>query len=114
MNQLESKQSWPQLAESPRQLAYLEAHFTNAAAPLSRTLLEAVDASHFSLGAWVEALLVLSQWLEARGLVLCIEDQLAYTECACAAAGAGASLSDLPSLVQDLLQAYGCERAVKK
>lgn len=114
MNQFESEQFWQQLVVSPRQLAYLEVHFTNAAEPLSRSLLEAVDASHFSLGDWVEALLVISQWLEAHDLALSIEDQLAYTECACAAAGAGATLSDLPSLVLDLLQAYGCERAVKK
>ena len=114
MNQLESKQFWQQQVHSPRHLAYLEAHFINAGEPLSRALLEGVDASHFSVGDWVEALLVMSQWLEAHGLALPMEDQVGYLECACAAAGAGATFSDLPSLVQDLLQAYGCERAVEK
>lgn len=114
MHQPELAHTWQQLVDAPHQLAYLETHFSNPAEPLSRSLREAVDASHFSLAQWVEAFLVLGQWLHDRGLMLPIEDQLGYIECACAAAGAGAGLSDLPSLLQELLQAYGCERAVKK
>ena len=53
-------------------------------------------------------------WLDARSLQLPIEDQLGYICCAGESAGAGANLTHLPPLVADMLEAYGCERAVKK
>jgi hypothetical protein len=113
MGEFDTTSVWEQFADSPAALAYLEAHFKGEAA-LQHLLLEEVDDSHFSLQQWVEALIVLQQWLGARGLELPLKDSIGYVSCAAAAAGAGASLSHLPSMVDDLLEAYGCDRAVKK
>ena len=40
-------------------------------------------------------------------------EQIGYVCCAVEAAGAGASLTHLPSLVAEMLEAYGCERATE-
>ena len=64
--------------------------------------------------AVVAALAALDQWLDQRGLVLALPDQIGYVSCSAAAAGAGGQLSHLPALVLDMLQTYGCELAVKK
>jgi hypothetical protein len=113
MQEFETTSFWVQFADSPSVLAYLEAHFKNEDT-LQRALLDEADESHFSLHQWVEALVVLSQWLEVHGLHISLEDNIGYVSCAAASAGSGASLSHLPSLVHDLLDQYGCERAVKK
>jgi hypothetical protein len=113
MSEFETSKCWEQFANSPSVLAYLDAHFEGAD-DLLRALLEEVDESDFSLHDWMEALLVLNQWLEERGLNLPIRDNIGYVSCAVASAGTGAHLSHLPSLVADLLEQYGCERAVKK
>ena len=113
MSEFETSKCWEQFADSPSVLAYLDAHFKGAA-DLLPALLEQVDESDFSLRDWMEALLVLNQWLEERGLNLPISDNIGYVSCAVASAGTGAHLSHLPSLVADLLEQYGCERAVKK
>lgn len=103
-----------QCADSPVVQVYFETNFCGEAALLS-ALLDEVDESVFSLRQWVEALVVLSQWLEERGLALSIEERLGYVSCAAASAGSAAgALSDLSSLVGDFLGQYGCERAVKK
>lgn len=104
-----------QFADSPQLLAFLEANFSghhNHSARLQ--LLESTDESHFSLRDWVEALRVMRAWLDARGLEMEREDEIGYVCCAGEAAGAGANLTSLPSLVADMLEAYGCERASKK
>lgn len=113
MLEFETTSFWVQFADSPCVLSYLEAHFKGAD-DLQRALLEEADEGVFSLHQWVEALIVLSQWLEVHGLHLSIEDHIGYVSCAVASAGAGANLTHLPSLVEDLLEQYGCERAVKK
>lgn len=113
MSEFETSKGWEQFADSPTVLAYLEAHFTGAD-DLQRALLEEVDESVFSLRDWMEALLVLDHWLQERSLNLPISDNVGYVSCAVASAGTGANLSHLPSLVADLLEQYGCERAVKK
>ncbi len=104
-----------QFADSPQLLAFLEANFAgsvNAAA--LKTLLENADESAFSLRHWVEALRTLRAWLDTRGLEMSTEDEIGYVCCAGEAAGAGANLSSLHALVAEMLEAYGCERAVKK
>ncbi len=113
MPEFETTNCWVQFADSPCVLAYLDIHFKGAD-DLLRALLEQVDESAFSLRDWMEALIVLNQWLQERSLNLPINDNIGYVSCAVASAGAGAHLSHLPSLVHDLLEQYGCERAVKK
>lgn len=105
---------WTQFADSPDALSYLEAHFRGADEATQLLLLEGTDDSAFSVREWVEALLVLDRWLESRDLALPIEDQIGYVSCAGESAGAGAALSHLPTLVREMLEAYGCERAAKK
>ena len=95
-------------------VAFLETHLGDAGQALSRDLRLAVDASEFTLSEWVAALRVLADWLQQQQRTLPMPDQIGYIECVCAAAGAGAHLSDLASLLEEMLQLYGCERALKK
>lgn len=104
-----------QFADSPKLLAYLEANFSGGDnAALRARLLEAADESAFSLRQWVESLRTLQSWLDARGLDMPVAEQLGYVGCAGESAGPGANLTHLPALVADMLEAYGCERAVKR
>ena len=103
-----------QFADSPQLVAFLEAHFAgieNTSA--RRQLLEAADESEFSLHQWVESLSIAQAWLDARGLKLAMGEQIGYVCCAGEAAGAGASLTHLPSLVAEMLEVYGCDRATE-
>ena len=101
-----------QFADSPQLVAFLEAHFDGSENTLARRqLLEAADESEFSLHQWVESLSIVKTWLDVRGLALAMGEQIGYVRCAGEAAGAGASLTRLPSLVAEMLEAYGCERA---
>ena len=103
-----------QFGDSPQLVAFLEAHFAGIEnAPAMRQLLEAADESEFSLHQWVESLSIAQAWLDARGLELAIGEQIGYVCCAGEAAGAGASLTHLPSLVAEMLETYGCERATE-
>ena len=101
-----------QFADSPLLVAFLETHLTGIEnTSVRRQLLEAADDSEFSLYQWVESLSITQAWLDARGLELAMGEQIGYVRCACEAARAGASLTHLPSLVAEMLEAYGCERA---
>ena len=103
-----------QFADSPHLVAFLESHFDGIENTLARRqLLEAADESEFSLHQWVESLSIVKTWLDVRGLVLAMGDQIGYVCCAGDAAGAGASITHLPSLVAEMLEAYGCERATE-
>lgn len=103
-----------QFADSPQLVTFLESHFDGIENTLARRqLLEAADESEFSLHQWVESLSIVKTWLDVRGLVLAMGDQIGYVCCAGEAAGAGASLTHLPSLVAEMLEAYGCERATE-
>jgi hypothetical protein len=104
-----------QFADSPQLLALLEANFSGVEnADVRSHLFELTDDSSFSLRQWIEALRTMHAWLDTRGLELPLEDQLGYICCAGESAGAGANLSSLPALVKDMLQDYGCERAVAR
>ena len=103
-----------QFANSPASMAYLEAHFSNIDSATIDALLEFVDEGMYSLRDWIEALREMGHWLDAQHLEMELMEQIGYVSCAAAAAGAGANLSNLSSLVDDMLQTYGCERAVKK
>ncbi|CAA6679953.1 MULTISPECIES: hypothetical protein [unclassified Lentimonas] len=113
MQEFEITRFFEQFADAPRELAHLEAHFKGHNALLC-ALLDEADDSGFSLHQWVEALVVLSQWLDARGLTVSTEESLGYVSCAAASADSGGTLSHLPSLVSDFLEQYGCERSVEK
>ncbi|MDQ8194715.1 hypothetical protein QEH59_09775 [Coraliomargarita sp. SDUM461004] len=101
-----------QFADSPQLLAFLEANFTGAErAAVRQQLFNSTDESAYSLRQWVESLRTVRAWLDARGLEMSLEDELGYVCCAGEAAGAGANLTHLPTLVADMLESYGCERA---
>lgn len=103
-----------QLTDSPTSLAFVEAHFRDAEQATCDALLEGVDESPYSLRDWIEALRKVEHWLCARNMTMELGDLIGYVSCATASAGAGANLTHLPSLVEEMLEAYGCERAVKK
>jgi len=103
-----------QVGDSPASMAYLEAHFNDTDPEAVDALLALVDESVYSLREWVRALREVGHWLDARNMRMEMIDQIGYISCAAASAGAGANMSHLPSLVDDMLQAYGCERAVKR
>lgn len=104
-----------QFADSPQLLAFIEANYSGSDASEARErLLSSCDESHYSLRQWVEALRALRAWLDARSLEMSAIDEIGYVCCAGDAAGAGANLTPLPAIVSEMLEAYGCERAVKK
>ena len=103
-----------QFADSPQLVAFLKAHFAGIENTLARRqLLEAADESVFLLHQWVESLSIVQAWLDVRGLQLAMREKIGYVCCACEVAGSGASLTHLPSLVAEMLEAYGCERATE-
>ena len=73
--------------------------------------LDEVDESSFSLQQWVEALNRLVCWLDQRELRLKLEDQIGYVSCAAESASVGPGFSDLPELLDEMLETYGCDRA---
>lgn len=103
-----------QFADSPKLVALLEAYFVGVEnVEVWHQLLEATDESEFSLHQWVDSLSILITWLDSRGLELAMKEQIGYVCCAGEAAGAGANLAHLPSLVAEMLETYGCERATR-
>ena len=103
-----------QFADSPKRVALLEAYFAGVEnAEVWHQLLEATDESEFSLHQWVDSLSIVIAWLDSRGLELAMKEQIGYVCCAGEAAGAGANLTHLPSLVSEMLETYGCERATR-
>ena len=103
-----------QFADSPKLVALLEAYFAGVEnAEVWHQLLEATDESEFSLHQWVDSLSIVIAWLDSRGLELAMKEQIGYICCAGEAAGAGANLTHLPSLVTEMLETYGCERATR-
>ena len=103
-----------QFADSPKLVALLEAYFAGVEnAEVWHQLLEATDKSEFSLHQWVDSLSIVIAWLDSRGLELAMKEQIGYVCCAGEAAGAGANLTHLPSLVTEMLETYGCERATR-
>lgn len=98
-----------QFADSPARLAWVEACLSEP--NTVRALVDAADESAYSLRQWVDALIVIGQWLDARGLRASFDDQLGYIHCACESAGAGTVLIPLPSLVSEMLDDYGFDLA---
>mgnify|MGYP001088383180 CR=1 FL=1 len=103
-----------QLKNSPELQIFVSAHFVGeGGAAALQTLMESADESPFSIQDWLRAVRILSVWLDTRALRLPTIDEVGYVTCAADSAGPSAQLSDLPSLVAEMLEAYGCERAEK-
>lgn len=111
MDAIQLEPLFRQLSGSPRRLAWVEAYLTEQESV--STLLEVVDESPYSLRHWVDALIVLGQWMQVRGLRATLQDQLGYVGCACEAAGSGANLTTLPAIVSEMLDEHGFEGAVE-
>lgn len=104
-----------QFADSPQLLLFLEANLCGVENAAARDqLLQAADESSFSLRQWVDSLRSVQAWLGGHSLEMSLEDQIGYVCCASESAGAGANLTYLSSQVADMLEAYGCERAVRR
>lgn len=88
--------------------------FAGADPLLRKTLFQKVDESSFALADWVDSLVLMDKWLDRKALSLPFIDCLSYISCAAESAGGSATLIQLPSLVEDFLEQYGCENAVKK
>ena len=97
------------LANQPEFLDYLK----KQEPAFQQNLLQEVDESSFPLADWGKSLILLNQWLDERGLTLSAENCLGYVSCAAKAVGDSSGLSNLPSVVSEFLEQYGCERAVK-
>lgn len=112
MKEISTESFLKQLADSPARLAWAEACLPdNDSVPI---LLDAVDESPYSLGQWIDAIIVVDKWLDERGLEAPFQAQLGYVSCACEAAGAGATLTTLHSVVSEMLADYGFDSAVKR
>ena len=103
-----------EFADSPKSLAWVEANLEDSDDEVLSSFLDEVNDSHYSLRQWIDALIVVGHWLDARGLAASLQDRIGFVSCANAAAGAGANLTPLSALVSDMLDSYGFERAVKK
>ncbi len=76
-----------------------------------QAMLEAIDESPYSPRQWVDAFLLLGQWLDARGRRASFYDQLGYVGCACEAVGSAANLTSLATVVSEMLDAHGFSAA---
>ncbi len=97
--------------DSPTSIAYVDATFGEADDDLRAEFLETIDESDFPPRQWVESLRIIGEWLDARGLGFSLRDRIGYIGCAAESAGAGSNLEHLPSLVHEMLERHGCERA---
>jgi len=96
-----------QFSEAPARLGWVQAHLADP--EVVEALLQAVDDSPYSLGQWIDAFVVLDQWLEAKSLSASIEDQMGYLHCVAEAAGSGAVWIRLEAFVSEMLAQYGFE-----
>ena len=71
-------------------------------------LLQAVDASDFALDDWLRALAKMEVWLQRSNLTLGRVNRVAYIACT---ASVAEHYSDLALVLEDFLDAYGCDRA---
>jgi len=92
----------------------LSEQFTKESPAIAETLFRQVDESHFSLVDWVDSLIVIDKWLNHKGASLSLSDRLGYISCAAKSVENSSVLVHLPSLVEEFLKQYGCDRAIKK
>jgi len=77
-----------QFSDVPARQGWIAAHLTDPG--LVEALLQMVDDSPYPLGQWIDAFIVLEEWLEAHRRCAPMQEQLGYVHCAGAAAGSGA------------------------
>lgn len=101
-----------EVARDPALVHYLEKKFRETGTGLVERLLAEADETPFPLDQWAEALQALDHWLDSAGLSLPLADQVGYVSCAAEVGTAGSALTQLPQQVEEMLEAFGCERAV--
>lgn len=101
-----------QFADSPARLAWVEAYLSDPEP--ARELLSAIDESPYGLPQWVDAFIVMGEWLDAHGKSSAFQEQLGYLHCACEAAGAGANFTTLSTVLSEMLETYGFDQAQPK
>jgi len=103
-----------QFGDAPTLVAWVEGHLIEHGGTLSTTLVDAVDESPFSLRQWVEALVVMGEWLQSHRYAADLDDQIGYIGCACASVRTNPVEESLPFLVEEMLAEYGFDRANPK
>ena len=102
------------LSDSPHLLSFMEANFNGENKAVRERLGELVDESDYELRDWIQSLSIIGHWLDSHSMQMPLDDQVGYVCCAVEAIGAGATFEDLPNIVREMLEKYGCDRAVKK
>ena len=100
-----------QFGDAPTLVAWIEAHLNEHGGTFSTTLTDAVDESPFALRQWVEALVVMGEWLQSRRHEADLDDQIGYVGCAGASVSSHPREESLPFLVEEMLAQYGFDRA---
>lgn len=98
-------------AVTPHLEAYVATHLLRLDSILLDLLLNEAEESPYPLQQWLEALHLINQWMDQRGLSLPIENQIAYVACSAEAGSAYATLTQLSAQVADMLENYGCDEA---
>lgn len=95
--------------------SFLKVHFSGLEnTDVRRLLLDSIDESFFSEKEWIDALKKLHAWLEVRGLEMGPENAIRYISCVEEAVCSSSNLIQLSTALAEMLETYGCERAVKK
>ena len=111
MKRFDSDNIREQFGDAPTLVAWVEGHLVEHGGTLSTTLIDAVDESPFSLRQWVEALVVMGEWLQSHRYAADLDDQIGYIGCACASVRTNPVEQSLPLLVEEMLAEYGFDRA---
>ncbi|MFP4259935.1 MAG: hypothetical protein ACLFS1_02540 [Opitutales bacterium] len=110
MESFEKRDIYERFGHAPTLVAWVEGHLAEHGGAFLDTLVEAVDESPFSLRQWVEALVVMGEWLHSHRRQASLEDQIGYVSCAAASASHCPNEESLPDLVGEMLANYGFER----
>jgi len=102
------------LSDSPQLIAFAEANLIGCNESVLERLGQLVDESDYELRQWVQSLSILGHWLESHSLQMAMDDQIGYVSCSVEALGSGTIYQDLPTIIQEMLDKYGCDLAVKK
>lgn len=111
MNSLEKTVLIRQAAVTSLLETYVATHLSQADDFLLDLVLNGAEESPYPLQQWLEALYLVGQWLDDRGLSLPLENQIGYVACSAEAGSAYASLTQLSVQVADMLENYGCDEA---
>lgn len=101
-------------AVTPRLEDYVATRLSGDDGVLLDLLLSEAEESPYPLQQWLEALLLVDQWLNEYGLLLSLENQIGYVACSAQAGSAYATLTQLSVQVAEMLESYGCDAAQSK